>query len=66
MYFLLSFGIFTVVEEHLEKKGFWFDTVKEIVILEVVTNAFQSGEVVDVGKVVKASKLYVLRIVFTL
>lgn len=66
MYFLLSFGIFTVVEEHLEKKGFWFDTVKEIVILELVTNAFQSGEVVDVGKVVKASKLYVLRIVFTL
>ena len=66
MYFLLSFGIFTVVEEHLKKKGLWFDTVKEIVILELVTNAFQSGEVVDVGKVVKASKLYVLRIVFTL
>ena len=43
--------------------------MKEIVILELVggvMNAPQSGEVVDVGKVVKASKLYVLRIIFTL
>ena len=60
MYCLLSFSIFAVMEEHLKKKkDFGFDTVKEIVILELVEgvmNVFQNNEVIDVCKVAKPTK----------
>ena len=57
MYCLLSFSIFAVMEEHLKKKDFGFDT--EIVILELVEgvmNVFQNNEVIDVCKVAKPTK----------
>ena len=46
-----------------EKKDFGLDKVKEIVILELVggvMNALQSNEVIDVGKVAKVYKVYML------
>ena len=67
MYFLLCFRIFTVTEVHLEK-DFGFDTVKEIVILELVEgvmNTLQNNEVIDVGNVAEAYKVYMLQIFFT-
>ena len=50
------------------KEHFGFDTVKEIVILELVErvmNALQNNELIDVGNVVEAYQVYMLQIVFT-
>ena len=50
------------------KEGFGFDTVKEIVILELVEgvmNALQNNEVIDVGNVAEAYQDYTLQIIFT-
>ena len=52
------------MKEHLKKKEFGLDKVKEIVTLELVggvMNALQNNEVIDVGKVANiAYKVYIL------
>ena len=51
IYFMLSFRIFTVIEEHLEKRT-GFDTVEEIVILKLVEgvmSAPENNKDIDVG-----------------
>ena len=67
IYFLLSFRIFTVIEEHLEKRT-GFDTVEEIVILKLVDgvmNAPENNKDIDVGSVANAYQVYMLQIIST-
>ena len=56
------------MEEHLKKKNLGFDTVKEMVILELlegVMNVLQNNKVIDVGNVAEAYHVYMLQIIFT-